>query len=113
VATKKIISFGKKATALMTLLVFTGCAPTMYNLPPGGSQQQFMADQAFCNAQAQTATGNTGGWAGVSIFKQNKEMCMQGKGYTIADDAPKARPTRCNPLDLPPLGTCDPKSYSQ
>ena len=83
-AIQKIISAGKTTSALMTLLLFTGCAQTMYNLPPGGSQQQFMADQAFCNAQAQTATGNAGGWTGVAIFKQNKEMCMQGKGYTIS-----------------------------
>jgi hypothetical protein len=62
----------------------------MYNLPPGGTKQQFMADQAFCNAQAQTATGNTGGWTGLAVFQQNKEMCMEGKGYTKADDAQRA-----------------------
>lgn len=70
-----------KKICFVGLLCVSGCSPTMYLLPPGGTQQKFMADQAFCNAQSQAAVGNTDGWTGVAIFKQNKEMCMQGKGY--------------------------------
>jgi hypothetical protein len=73
------------AAALFVALGLSGCSPTMYNLPPGGTRQQFAADQAFCNAQAQTAVGNASGFFGLSIFESNKEMCMEGKGYIKAD----------------------------
>lgn len=70
----------QKYILILPTLALIGCvsSPTYYkaNL----NQQQFAADQAFCNAQAQPFS--SGGILGLASFMQQKKMCMAGKGYT-------------------------------
>ena len=68
---------------LATLCLLVGCvSPPTYIRPPGASQQDFAAAQAYCNAQAQPFM--TGGFMGAASFIQQKDMCMAGKGYNRA-----------------------------
>ena len=73
------------STCSITLLLLSGCATHSYTRTDF-NPQQFAADQAFCNAQANTARLGSFGLAGAAIFKQNKDMCMVGKGYTSLCD---------------------------
>lgn len=70
------------ATVLCAFLC--GCVGQMTFSTDDGrpvSERQFAADQSYCNAQAQAATGLTQGLMGVAILMQQKQICMRGKGY--------------------------------
>jgi outer membrane biogenesis lipoprotein LolB len=70
------------AICLVAISMLSACAgPSTYS-KADLDQQQFAADQSQCNAQANTARLGTNGFAGAAVFKQNKDMCMVGKGYT-------------------------------
>lgn len=72
----------RAAVALLASAPLCGCfSPPQYQFPPGGTPQQFAADQAFCNAQANVATLGQTGWFAVAVFANNKKLCMEGKGY--------------------------------
>jgi len=73
-------------------VALTGCAPTLSYSKIDLTPQQFAADQAQCNTQANGAALGTDGWTGLAIFNQNKRMCMVGKGYTAMCDGKPCNP---------------------
>ena len=74
-----------------SVALLTACTTLSYS-KVDATPQQFAADQAQCNTQANGAALGTDGWTGVAIFAQNKRMCMVGKGYTAMCDGQPCNP---------------------
>jgi hypothetical protein len=91
----------RKLLSIVALgLILSGCSaftrPTYSK--PGNTQQQFAADQSYCNALARPF--NDGGMMGLASFIQQKDMCMAGKGYTKGDTTNAKAPLQQEDLPL-------------
>jgi len=60
----------------------SGCAGHMVYSKPGASEQDFYADQSFCDERATNIARGQGGLAGIAVHMQSMQRCMAGKGYT-------------------------------
>jgi hypothetical protein len=70
-----------KASILLALL--SGCAhPTIWQHDPPLSQRELNHDMAHCNVMANQASAGTDGLIGLAMFMQEKDMCMDGEGWT-------------------------------
>jgi hypothetical protein len=68
---------------LVLLPLLSACAhPTVWQHDPPSTQRQLNHDMARCNVMASQASAGTDGLMGLAMFMQEKDMCMDGEGWT-------------------------------
>lgn len=71
------------AQALLATSLLCGCAEReVWVHDPPVSHQQMSRDNARCNVMASQASAGADGLWGLAMFKQEKDMCLEGEGWT-------------------------------
>lgn len=68
---------------IVVLLLLSGCAQhTYWRHDPPLSDREFKHDLVRCNVMGNQMSSGTGGLMGLAIFEQQRDMCLEGEGWT-------------------------------